>query len=57
MRQWVVHFSSGDSDGGLRPVAQTVISMACRLLFLTGQNAQLMLVTMLKNYLFVAEKR
>jgi len=57
MRQWVVHFSSGDSDGGLPPLAQTVISMACRLLFLTGQNAQLMLVTMLKNYLFVAEKR
>jgi len=31
---WVVHFSSGDN--GSPPLVQTFMSMACRLLFISG---------------------
>jgi len=48
VRWWVVLFSSGDSDSG-SPLVQTVSSTASRLLFSTGENAELMVVTMLKN--------
>ena len=46
-RQGVVHFSSG--NGGSPPLVQTFMSTACRLLFITGENAELMVVTLLKN--------
>ena len=46
---WVVHFSSGNSDSGLPPLLQIFMSMACRLLFITGKNVQLMVVTVLRN--------
>ena len=49
VRQWVVCFSSGDSNSGSPMLVQTLTSMACRLLFITGKNAQLMVVTVLKN--------
>ena len=39
VRQWVVCFSSGDSGS---PLLVHIISAACRLLFITGENAQLM---------------
>ena len=43
--QWVVHFSSGGSDGGSPPLVQAVRSAICRLLFFAGGNAQLVVVT------------
>ena len=49
VRQWVVHFSSVDSDSGLLPLMQIFVSVACRLLFIAGENAELMEVTKLKN--------
>ena len=49
VRQWVVHFSSVDSDSGLLPLMQIFMSVACRLLFIAGANAELMEVTKLKN--------
>ena len=49
VRQWVVHFSSVDSDSGLLPLMQIFVSVACRLLFIAGENAELMDVTKLKN--------
>ena len=39
VRQWVVHFSSVDSDSGLLPLMQIFVSVACRLLFIAGENA------------------
>jgi len=48
----VVRFSSGDSK--LPPLVQIVMSAACRLLFIAGDNAQLMVVIVEKGY-FVAE--
>ena len=47
VRQWVVHFISGDSGSPL--VVQILTSTVCRLLFIAGENAELMVVTMLKN--------
>ena len=47
VRQWVVHFSSGDS--GSLHLMRVFMSAACRLLFITGENAQLMMETVLKN--------
>ena len=45
VRKWVVHFSSGNSGSPL--LVQVLISMTCRLLFISG--SQLMVVTTLKN--------
>ena len=50
VRKWVVHFSSGNSGSPL--LMQISMSMACRLLLITGENAQLMVVIMLKNSIF-----
>ena len=40
-------FSSGDSGSPL--LVQTVMGVACRLLFVADENAQLMVVTMLES--------
>jgi len=45
----VIHFSSSDRDSGSSPMIKTFMTAACRLLFITGKNAQLMVVTVLKN--------
>ena len=45
VRWWVVHFSSGDSDIRSALLVQIVTSTACRLLFIAGENAMLMVVT------------
>ena len=54
-KQWMwaqwgvgVHFSSGDSDSGSPPLLQIFTSPACRLLFIAGENAELMVVAVLK---------
>ena len=47
----MVHFSIGDKDQGSPLVVQVLADMACRLLFITGKNAQIMVVTMLKTVL------
>ena len=48
-RQWVVHFSSSDS-GRCSPLLEHIyMSMALRLLDTADENAQLMVVTMLKK--------
>jgi len=39
VKQWVVHFSSGDSDSGSPPLMQIDKRAACRLLFTAGENA------------------
>ena len=48
----MVHFSSGDS--GLPPLAQIFMSITCALLFMAGEKAQPMVVTVLKNS-FIAD--
>ena len=45
VRQWVGHFSSADSGSP----SLIFVSAARRLLFITGKNAQLIVVTILKN--------
>ena len=45
VRWWVVRFSSGNSDSASPPLVQIFMSTACSLFFITGKNAQLMLVT------------
>jgi len=47
VRQWVVHFSSCDSNNRLSPQVQIFMSVGCRLLFITLKNASLMVVTVL----------
>ena len=42
-------YSSGDNDSRSPPLVQILTSMACRLFFIPGGNAQLMVMTMLKN--------
>jgi len=49
VRWWVVHFSSGNSDSGSPPLVQTFMSVALRLLFITGKNAHLIVVSMLRS--------
>ena len=49
VRQWMVHFSSNGSNSGSPLLVQICLSAACRLLFIAGKNAQLMVVVMLKN--------
>ena len=45
----MVHFSSGESGSGAPLLVQILMSAARRLLFIAGQNAQLMVVAMSKN--------
>ena len=47
VRQWVVRFSSGDT--GPPPLVQIFMSVACRLLVITRDSAQLMVVPMFQN--------
>ena len=47
MRQWVVGFSRDDSR--THPLVQIVLSAAFRVLLIDGENAWLMVVTMLQN--------
>ena len=50
VRWWVVHFSSGDRQCGSPPVVQIFTNAeACRLLFSTGENEWIVVVTVLKN--------
>jgi len=49
VRQWVMHFSSGESDSGSPALLQIFMSAACRLLFIVGKNAKLMVVTLLQS--------
>ena len=44
----VVHFITDDSGSGAPPLVQ-IVSTACRLLFIAGENAQLRIVAMLKS--------
>jgi len=44
-----MHFSSGNSDSGSPPLVRTFTRAACRLLFIAGENEELMMVTVLKN--------
>ena len=46
-RRWAVRFSRGGSGSPL--LVQVCVRAACRLLFTTGKNARLMVVTALKN--------
>ena len=39
VRQWVVHFSSGESDSGLLVLVWMFMSLACRFLLIAGKNA------------------
>lgn len=48
VRRWVVHFCYGDNNSGSPPV-QTVTSVARRHSLITGENAQLMVVTVSKR--------
>jgi len=47
-----VHFSSGDSDSGSSPLVQIAMSVACRLLAIAGEKAQLMVVIALKKSVY-----
>ena len=49
VRQWMVHFSSGDSNSWSPPLMQIFMSAAYRLFLITGKNAQLMVVAVLKT--------
>ena len=49
VRQWVVSFSSGDSNSESSLLVQIFMSMAGRLLFIPDENAQLMVLTVLKK--------
>ena len=47
VRLWMVHFSSDNSRA--LPLVQILMSTACRLLFSAGENAELIVVTVVKN--------
>jgi len=49
VRWWVARFNTGISNSGSPPLVQAFMGMACRLLFIADENAELMVVTMLKN--------
>ena len=49
MRQWVVSFSSGNSQTGSPALVRIAMSVMSRLLFITGQNTEIVVVTVLKN--------
>ena len=38
VRQWVVHFSSGNINTGSHSLVNTSMGTACRFLFITGKN-------------------
>jgi len=44
-----VHSSSGNSDTGSSLMVKVVMRAACSLLFITGENEELMVVTVLKR--------
>ena len=45
----VVCFSSGDGGNGSPPLVQVLRGVACRFLFIAGENAELIVVSVLKN--------
>ena len=47
VRWWLVRFSSGNS--GSLPLVQIFASTVCKLLYITGKNAELMAVTALRK--------
>jgi len=49
VRQWVVCFSSGDSNSVSLPLGQILMNVARRVLFIAGKKALLMVMTMLKT--------
>ena len=49
VRLRVVHFSIGDSNGESPPLVQIIMRAVCMLLFIVGENAELVVVIMLKN--------
>ena len=49
VRQWVVHFGSGDSNSKSPSLVQNFMSTACSLLFISGENAQLIVVTVFER--------
>jgi len=48
VRRWVVHFSSNGTDSGFPLLVQGFTNVSYRLLFITGENAELMVVTVEK---------
>ena len=49
-KQWKwAQWGGGDSDSGSSLLVQLFMSVACRLLFISGRNAVLMVVTVLQN--------
>ena len=50
----MVSFSSGDSNSGSPLLEQVMMSTVFRLLFIAGENAQVMVVTVLKYSAFLA---
>ena len=59
MRQWVVRFSNSNSAVKDKPHSRKAMkifmSAECRLLFIGGKNAELMVVTIVEKQCFVAE--
>ena len=49
VRQWVVSFSSSNSDSVSPLLVQIFMSTACRLLFTAAKNAELMVAIMLEK--------
>jgi len=47
-----VCFSSSDSNSGSPLLVQVLRSMACRLLLIAGENAEIIVVTVLKNSVY-----
>jgi len=52
MRQCMVCFSTGNSDSGSPPLVQAFMRTAYRLLFIANENAELMVITMLKKVFY-----
>ena len=52
MRQWVVCFGSGNSNTGSLPLVQIFMGAACSILFITGENAWLMVAGIFKTIMF-----
>ena len=51
LRQWVMHFSSGNCNNGSPLLVQIVRSVVCMLLLIPGGNMQLVTVSAWKNSL------
>ena len=49
VRQWMVHFRSDGGDKKYKTAVQILTKTEYRLLFTTGKNTKLMVVTMLEN--------